>query len=259
MAGAWSWYRAVPDESSCDAARLSLSTIRHRQELDALDTRITAWAADRRTGIPLIRQALDVVLAGEPRPEWDQFSLRIEYIEKMHQLDQKWGWVQQGDEADQHVRVFGEDLPPNLAWIPYATKRYLSAEPERTRRVTRLAFANWLAHVEDKDLAHQKPAVWAKFSGRNRGTSVCFFPESAKAPAAAKKLAPENLAKWFVGSRDARVMFDFFPWPAIRTTEQARTSRPGCDAGRCALPARARQTPSVRRSPRWLLSRSSSR
>ncbi len=221
MAGAWSWYRAL--------FRMKVHVMRRGslfqryvtdRNLSALEQRLTAWAADRRTGVPLIRQALDVILGGEPKPEWDAFSLRIEYIEKMRLLGQEWGWVQQGEDADQHVRIFGEDLPPNMAWIPYAAKRYLSAEPERSRRVTRLAFANWLAHVDDKDPAHQKPAVRAKWSSRNRGASVCFFPVNAQAPDSAKQLAPQDLAKWFIGSRDARVMLEFFPWPALRTTER---------------------------------------
>ncbi len=137
MAGSWSCYRAL--------FRMKVHVMRRGslfqryvtdRNLSALEQRLTAWAADRRTGVPLIRQALDVVLAGEPKPEWDAFSLRIEYIEKMHLLGQEWGWVQQGEDADQNVRIFGEDLPPNMAWIPYAAKRYVSAEPERSRRVT---------------------------------------------------------------------------------------------------------------------------
>ncbi len=148
MAGAWVWYRTV--------FRMKVHVMRRASvfqrfiasgNCSALRPQMAGWASDRRTTAPLLRQALADVLSGEPKPEWDAFSLKVDYLAKMNELDEEWGWVQQGDDEDRRVRIGGEELPPNLAWVVYSSKRYFSNEPERSRRVLRLAFANWLAHA----------------------------------------------------------------------------------------------------------------
>ena len=159
-------------------------------------------------------------MAGEPKPEWDAFSLKVDYLSKLSELDEKWGLVQQGDDEEQHFQIAGEDLPPNLAWMPYAAKRYFSNEPERSRRVLRLAFANWLAHVAEKDAQFKKPAVRATFQRSNRPSTVNFYGVSPDGPAAAQRLPPQGLAEALIRTRDAKLLLSFWPWPAIRNTER---------------------------------------
>ncbi len=221
MEGAWTWYRAL--------FRMKVHVMRRGsvfqryladQNCSSLRPQITAWAANPRTSVPLLRKALADILAGEPKPEWDAFSLKIDYLEQMHELDKEWGRAYWAVEEAQQVKIFGEDLPPNLAWLPYAAKRYLWNEPERSRRVLRLSFANWLAHAENSDPKLQKPAVRASFQETNRNTAVYFYPVDRRAPAVARKLTPQSLAKWIIGTKDAKVLLDFWPWPAIRTTER---------------------------------------
>jgi hypothetical protein len=219
--GAWIWYRALIRMKGHLMRRGSIFQ-RYVGDRNLIDLRpcIAIWAADRRTTVPMLRRALDDIRANEPKPEWERLSLRVEYLRKIGELNEEWGWVQHGEPEDQHVRIGGEELPPYLSWIPYAVKRYLSAEPERSRRVVRLAFTNLLAHLEDTDPRHLKPAVGARLQRATRTTTVYFYPASAEGPAAARELAPKDLAKWFVGSRDAKVQFRFWPWPAIRTSER---------------------------------------
>jgi hypothetical protein len=223
MAQAWSWYRAVIRFRVHVMRRGSLF---QRFVVDgnssSLEQCIANWIADRRTSVSLVRRALDDVRAAEPKPEWDGSSLRVEYLEKMKELDKDWGWVQQGEDKDQHVRIGDGELPPYLGWIPYAAKRYISSEPERSRRVMRLAFANWLAHAEDRDPRHKKPAARVTFKVDSRSLAVCFYPVNAAGPVAAQKLNPQELARWFAGSRDAKVSLDFWPWPGIHTSERRK-------------------------------------
>ncbi len=221
MAGAWNWYRAVFRMKVLVMRRGSIFQryVAHRNWSD-LRTRIASWASDRRTSVSLLRQALDDVRAGEPKPEWDAFSLKVDYLEMMTELDKEWGWVQQGDEEDQQVKIAGEPLPAGLAWIPYAARRYSLREPERSRRVLRLAFANWLAHVEEKDPRHLRPAVRATFPRRTRSATVNFFAASPDGPAAARRLTPQALAEWFISTRDAIQLLSFWPWPSIRMSER---------------------------------------
>ena len=221
MAGAWTWYRAV--------FRMKVHVMRRgsvfqrfiaERNCAGLKPQIATWAADRRTSVPLLRQALDDVVAGEPKPEWDAFSLKVDYLAKMNELEEEWGLVPQGGEEDRHFRIFGEELPPNLSGNIYATKRYYSNDPERSRRVLRLAFANWLAHTEEKDPRRLKPAVRAVFGRRGRGSSVYFYDVGPDGPAVARRMAPQRLAEWLVGTRDAKLVLNFWPWPAVRNTER---------------------------------------
>ena len=221
MAEAWRWYRAV--------FRMHVHAMRRGSVFQRwvaassctwLPSRIASWAADRRTGEPLLRKALDDVKAGEPNTEWDAYSLKVDYLVMMTELDKEWGEVQQGDREDQNVKIFGEGLPPGIAWIPYAARRYFLNEPERSRRVLRLAFANWVAHAEEKDPRYLKPAVWAAFPRGNRTATVPFFAVNADGPAAARRLPPQDLAAWLIGTRDAKQLLSNWPWPSIRTRER---------------------------------------
>ncbi len=54
-------------------------------------------------------------------------------------------------------------LPPDMVGYLDAARRFLLREPERSRRVLRLLFANWLAHVETHGPRPRKPAVRALF------------------------------------------------------------------------------------------------
>jgi hypothetical protein len=221
MAGAWSWYRAL--------FRIRLHVMRRGtafQRLNAslncggLRERIATWAADSRTSVPLLRKALDDVRAGEPRPEWDVFSLKLDYLYFMSELDNDWGSVQYGEHEDQHLTIAGEELPPNLAQSAYAVRRYYSHEPERSRRVLRLAFANWLAFAEDEHRIDHKPAVRVEFHSTEWKATTFFYSVSREAPAAARTMTPDQVAKWLVSTRDARFLLCSWAWPSIRSTER---------------------------------------
>ena len=221
VAGAWAWYRAV--------FRMKVHVMRRGSAFDRyvadqnckiLRTRIASWVADRRTTSAMLRQALDDVKAGKPTPEGDAFSLKVDYLGQMNELDGEWGLVHYGDDEDQHLRIAGEDLPPNLALGIYAIKRYCSNEPKRSRRVLRMAFANWLAHAEDKEPSHLKPAVKAVLSVWNHTSSVPFYQVGPGAPVAARRLAPVDLAERLVRTLDAKLLLSGWLWTSIRTTER---------------------------------------
>jgi hypothetical protein len=221
MAEAWNWYRAI--------FRVKLHVMRRGpifwrwiayRNCSSLRTRITAWAADPRTNVLLIRRALDDILAGEPKSEWDAFSLKADYLDMIAELAKDWGPAQQGEEEDQIVRIGGERLPPALGWIPYAAKRYVWNEPQRSRRVLRLAFANWLAHAQEKDPQYLKATVRATCQFEKRTATVSFYAVSPAGQSAARQLTPRVLAEWLVGTRDAKFLLSSWPWPAIRATER---------------------------------------
>jgi hypothetical protein len=221
MAGAWNYYKAV--------FRMKVHVMRRGstferyvadQNCNVLRMHIASWAADRRTTSAMLRQALDDIKAGEPTPEGDAFSLKVDYLGLMNELDGEWGVVQHGDEEDQHIKIAGEELPPNLAQTIYAVRRYYWNEPKRSRRVLRMVFANWLAHVEEKDPRHKKPAARAVFSAWERTASIPFYRVGPGVPLAARRLAPEDLAERLVRAPDAKLLLSGWLWTAIRTTER---------------------------------------
>jgi hypothetical protein len=86
--------------------------------------------------------------------------------------------------------------------------------------VLRLVFANWLAHAEEKDASHRKPAVRAMFARGNQNTTLFFNAPGSDAPAGARALMPEDLASWLLSTRDARLLLYEFPWSSVRISEQ---------------------------------------
>jgi hypothetical protein len=226
MAGAWNCYRAV--------LRMRVHIRRRERVTDRLRTalhhgelqhRLPKWAADPRTTIPQIRRALEEVIACRPRPEWDAFTLKREYLELMRFLD---GPVNPPTEqiAEELTYRLGDlELPADGRLQLHSMKRRLAREPERSRRVSRLLFANWLAHVENTDPQHRRPAVRARMHVAQRTTSVPLYPVGPQAPAVARALSPQEVASWLVTTNDARVAFGVAAshgalWPTVRQREQ---------------------------------------
>ena len=130
MAGAWAWSSGRMFGMRVHVMRgegLSFSGSSPNGTAPACGPRSATWScgpADECSADSARR--LEDVLAGEPKPEWDAFSLKVEYLAKMNELEEEWGLVPQGGEEDRHFRIFGEELPPNLSGNIYATKRYYS-------------------------------------------------------------------------------------------------------------------------------------
>ncbi len=111
-------------------------------------------------------------------------------------------------------------LPMDMAIHLYEAKHWFAREPERSRRVIRLIFANWLARVKNPDPRQHKPALRVKFHVRNRNGSVLFYPVGPGSPAKARVLSPGELSRWLFTTNDARQYFEQSPLPAVRLTEQ---------------------------------------
>jgi hypothetical protein len=111
-------------------------------------------------------------------------------------------------------------LPVDLARDLYQVKRGLAREPERSRRVIRLLFANWLAHVEHP--WQRKPAARARFHIAKETSDVLLYHVSPDAPAGARALSPHEVASWMVTTNDAKLALRhaFLAWPNVRRREQ---------------------------------------
>ncbi len=220
MAAAWGWYRAVLRMRRHVMRRGDVS---ERVFVDlncrVLASRIGDWASDARTRPALIRTALEDAVACEPKPDWDAFSLKLQYLEFMSLLATPDVWIQQGDDEGRKFRLGALSLPPNIEASVYAARRFLSNEPERSRRVIRLAFANWLAHAREQDPRRRKPAVRATFRCEKQNITLAFYPADAATRADTGGLSPQDLASWLMTARDAKMLLQGH-WPAIRIAEQ---------------------------------------
>jgi hypothetical protein len=120
--------------------------------------------------------------------------------------------IQQDVGWEYHLSLGDMQLSPDMARYLDAGCRFLLREPERSRRVLRLLYANWLAHVERQEPEPQQPAVRAAFSllkstnplswGK---TTVPVYPVGPLAPAAVRSLSPQELARWLVATNDAKL------------------------------------------------------
>ena len=224
MAGAWDCYRAIL-RMYVHLRRRERLMVRLRADLHLgeLQQRLAKWAGDPRTTIPQLRRALEEVVACRPRPEWDAFTLKREYLDLMQFLDGPVNPPPEQIEEELTYRLGDVELPADLGLRLHSIKRQLAREPERSRRVIRLLFANWLARVENTDPQRRRPAVRARFYIGKRTASVALYPVGPDAPAGARSLSPQEVASWLVTTNDARVAFgeaaSHALWPTLRQME----------------------------------------
>jgi hypothetical protein len=214
-AGAWDCYRAVLRMATHTRRRGSLP---QRQDLDAywnrwLQQRLETWAADQRTTIPQLRIALDEALKGEPRADWDSFAIKAGYLEMMRALEQPVRLLTREEiEWDYAYRLGDMQLSPDMIDYLHAARRFRLREPERSRRVLRLLYANWLAEVETHEPRSRQPAVRAKFPLlvstnpiRKVFTTVPVYRVGPLAPAGARALSPQEVASWLITTNDVKL------------------------------------------------------
>jgi hypothetical protein len=221
MEGAWDWYRTVLRLQILVMQRGSVfQRFVFDRQCERLQPHVESWAASSKTGVPALRRAMADILAGEPRPEWNAYSLKIDYLGAMHDLSDPDGWIRHGSDQELDYRVFGEPVGPNLASKLHAARRFLLNEPELSRRVLRLTFANWLAHTLDSDPGHKKPSVVALSKLDKQTTLIPLFTAPPEAPASARRMPPDELARWLLATRDARWILYQWAWPAVRSAEK---------------------------------------
>jgi hypothetical protein len=236
MAGAWDCYRAVFRIATHIRRRGSLA---QRQELEVywngrFYQRLGTWAADPRTTIERVRDALVEALKAEPTPEWDSAAIKEGYLEMMRSLEQPVARSAQEDINWVYEYHLGDlRLSPEMADRLDAACRFLLREPERSRRVLRLLCANWLAHVDNSARRPQTPAVRARFPVQTsanpirKGTvSVFLYPVEPPAPDAARRLSPQEVAGRLVATNDLklRIMLaslNNWPWSPDRLRNRA--------------------------------------
>ena len=114
---------------------------------------------------PNFARRLEEVLKNEPKPDWDIFAIKYGYLELMGAMERPIPLsLSRRSKGNGHFDSATWRFRPTMVGHLEAARRFLLREPERSRRVLRLLCANYLAHVETRELPPRKPAVWAMFS-----------------------------------------------------------------------------------------------
>lgn len=220
MGGAWSWYRAILRASYLEAMRGSLYlrqiSLRERGRVFG---RLVGWSDDKRTTPALLRRALDDVLACESLMPSDAHSLMVGYLMDEKSLDRpdNPGRLALIDRLKDYLVSRGFQWDPDRVAQMADLWRFWRREPERSRRVMRLAIANRLAYLALPAERRPPPApgVTGPFPLHDLG------PE---APARARALSPQALDRWLRGTVDAREILPFFDSLPAPLRVQERTT-----------------------------------
>jgi hypothetical protein len=226
MEGAWGWYRTILRFRVLVMRRGSvLQRYIVDRQCENLASQIESWSANRKTAAPMLRRALDDVLACEPKPEWDAYSLKTDYLYMMADLNRPDGSFQYGNGAELDYRFADMKLPPEFAKSLNAARRFMINDPELSRRVLRLTFANWLARAQDSDPRHRSPSVVASFKLATLNSAVPLFTTGPDAPESARRMAPDDLARRLLTTRDAQWALFRWPWWSNRLSEKRAHAR----------------------------------
>lgn len=221
LAGAWSWYRAFLqgtshiDREAGVSSGLVGSAFRTR-----FGPRIRAWAEDPRTTAALLRRALADVEACRAMQPSEIDALADQYRTVIFEIG-RGQWTQPHPDQRPHDRV----VPQPLAYLWWQGLRFLDNEPERSRRVIRLAFANWRAWLATPEAIRPRPAIRAVVLRNSRmPQSLEFYPVGPGAPPAARRVSPQHLGEWFGTTRDAKFPLAAYWSNFQRTRRQDRAA-----------------------------------
>jgi hypothetical protein len=112
------------------------------------------------------------------------------------------------------IPALGFRLPESQVIAIFDMWRAWLREPERSRRVIRLAIANWIAYYDlppaQRPMPDQKATVFVDF----------LYPLGPEAPASARALPPRTLAAWFHSTFDADFLFGSWGLKSVRVRER---------------------------------------
>jgi hypothetical protein len=183
LEGAWGWYRAMLRASRHLGRRGTYRRLAMSQVLlTQAEDRILGWAARADVGAPLLRRALAEARAIDAMTAPPSETLKAEYLEALRALDA----------VRAAPRLPGRPEPGEGEWYAFLplyplARMFFRNEPERSRRVVRLIFANRLAYAD------RPPATrpWLVAPG------IHDTAADPAAPAGARRLPPAELAAWY--------------------------------------------------------------
>ncbi len=218
--GALDWYLALLRSSRhCGRHGVLVERLLGMAMHQWASTRLIRWAADPKVDARILRRALDAAFEADAATAPMSEGLKMEYLSILHSIS--------NPELMAHLHDY-ETIPDNQGgsvtkYGQHGWKSSLSRvrrrgmnEPERSRRVFRMIFANWLAFC-DLPPSQQPPRVLPgsniQASGPTKLLLEGLYVVDKDAPEAARALPPEKLARWFTSTVDAEMVLP--AWVAV--------------------------------------------
>lgn len=234
MEAAWGWYRAMLRHSRLVGRHgLLIERLVGGAHHKAAADRILHWAADPRVDAPLLRRALaDTIAADALTPPLSE-ALKLEYLIYMRDLRELRAMPREialpggaSGLLEQMAASAGLKGPIERFWLR------ASNDDERSRRLLRMIFANWLAQVDRPATRRAPIAVRPPVpigapdpeqpqAARAvvRGTSpVPIYADDPTAPPAARALDPAELAKRIGQSVLSSHILQSYPYVSLSST-----------------------------------------
>ena len=200
MVEAWAWYRAILRSSRLVGKHgVIVERMMGAFMYKHAARRIMNWAADPRVDARLLRKALDDTLAADAMTGPLSEALKVEYLMWLRDMEELRVTV---NDVPMPGGRFGmlEQMVKATGAKPQIQRIRLRAtnDVERSRRVMRLLFANWLAQV-DRPASKRAPIAIAR--------PTLIYASDLTAPSAARALAPEILDNAILNTALAQEMF----------------------------------------------------
>ncbi len=188
MAEAWVWYRAMLRSSRMVGRHAGLVERRYGAKMHELAAkRILRWAADPRVDAAMLRRALDDALAADRLTAPISDALKLEYLIDASGIERTELPFPRGSVAwAGTVECLIESCPRGRCGRGSQQFRFRATnDTERSRRVIRFLFTNWLAQVD-------KPAAERAPSTKDRG-NLSLRVSTDLLPREARDISPETI------------------------------------------------------------------
>jgi hypothetical protein len=194
---AWAFYRAVLRSSRHVAMYGSfIERLIAVSMYQSITNNIYAWSDHPNLNIDQLKKSLDDIYLIDAMGPSLRENLEAEYfgLSKLLDTPNLTTW-----KIDEVIKGVARQSPPSfLERADEVSWKYLLREPERSKRVLSLCWANWLS-VADLSLSDRAKLGHKFFVGT-------FYDPPADAPESAKKLSPEQLKGWVESTRYCELM-----------------------------------------------------
>lgn len=199
--GAWRWYRAALRASRHSLAGGMGSRNSTGRLLMGIERDLVLWLRHPRTDAILVRRALDDVLALKEIDAPPINDIKSAYLAWMKEMNDA--------PADHWLRQYRDEEKGLLAHLLHKPEWlwFMKREPERTRRVVKIVFANCLAH---RELDPDSPAD-------AQVNALAFWPLPSNAPEKARALSTEEFIHWANSSMIIRQ----FPFASLSAVDSS--------------------------------------
>jgi hypothetical protein len=217
MARAWDWYRAALRSTYHLGLQARILGRTMAQSRDGkFRRRLSVWAADHRTTPDLIRRALDGVIACGDFVPSESYTLKAEYLSLEDALKDPYspGLQKVMAAIDAKLQAQGYQLDWDRKRAIAHAWWFWRREEERSRRVIRLAVANWLASFDLPP--DRRPAPDPGVTGPCE-----FYAFGPDVPEKARALSPKALDHWMKTTYEAQEILPFWDSRTSRVKERA--------------------------------------